>query len=330
MLENLKSIYFLQNIFTYYINKKKLLSLIFRNKKLQKKLNISISDYKKHYNQIEIDINLIAPEKYKGKKNIFLNRLDNKKDYYHIYFDNNPKEIKRRYATSDDKIDKIKILIDEEIDSLKELFYGCDCIKEINFIKFNRKNITNMISMFEECSSLEKLNLKQFKTDNVNNIKSMFRGCILLTELDLSSFNTAKIENMQSLFYECMRLEKINISNFDTSNTKNMSYMFYGCSSLKELNIRNFNTNKVKDMSAMFYDCFSLKDLNINFTTEYDTNISFMFFGCSSLINLDLSNFKINENANTESMFVKCSEELKNNLRNKYKYIKDNAFRVYI
>ena len=55
-----------------------------------------------------------------------------------------------------------------------------------------------------------------------------------------------------------------------------------------------------------------------------------MFFGCSSLINLDLSNFKINENTNTESMFVKCSEELKNNLRNKYKYIKDNAFRVYI
>ena len=330
MLENIKSIFLLQHIFSKYINKKRFLYLIFHNKKLQKKLNISILDYKKYYNQIEIEVELIPPEKYKDKKNIFLNRLDNKKDYYHIYYNNINSEIKRRYVMSDDKVSKIKILIDEEIDSLKELFFSCDCIKEINFIKFNRKNITNMISMFEECSSLEKLNINRFKTDNVNNIKSMFRGCCLLKELDLSSFNTSKIENMQSLFYECSKLETLNISNFDTSNTKNMSYMFFGCKSLKELNISNFNTNKTGDMTAMFYECSSLTNLNIKFNVEYETNISFMFYGCSSLINLDISNFKINEHTNTESMFVNCSKELKQYLKSKYKCLKDDAFRVYI
>ena len=209
MLENIKSIFLLKNIFTKYLNKKTFLALIYHNKSLQKKLNISIIDYKKYYNQIEVEIELIPQEKYKEEKNIFLNRLDNKKNYYHIYFNNINTEIKRRYATVDDKVSKIKIIIDEEIDSLKELFFCCDCIKEIKFIKFNRKNITNMISMFEECSSLEKININIFKTDNVNNIKSMFRGCCLLKELDLSSFNTSKVENMQSLFYECSHLETL-------------------------------------------------------------------------------------------------------------------------
>ena len=330
MLENIKSIFLLKNIFTKYLNKKTFLALIYHNKSLQKKLNISIIDYKKYYNQIEVEIELIPQEKYKEEKNIFLNRLDNKKNYYHIYFNNINTEIKRRYVTVDDKVSKIKIIIDEEIDSLKELFFCCDCIKEIKFIKFKRKNITNMISMFEECSSLEKININIFKNDNVNNIKSMFRGCCLLKQLDLSSFNTSKVENMQSLFYECSHLETLNISNFDTSNTKNLSYMFFGCKSLKNLNIDNFNTNKTRDMTAMFYECSSLNNLNIKFNVEYETNLSFMFYGCSSLNNLDISNFKINENTNTESMFAKCSEELKQYLKSKYKYLKDDAFRVYL
>ena len=330
MLENIKSIFLLQNIYKKYLSRKKSLSLIYHNKSLQKKLNISILDYKKYFNQIEVELVLIPLEKYKEEKNIFLNLLNNKKDYYHIYFNKITNEIKRRYVKNNNKVFKIKIIIDEEIDSLKELFFSCDCIKEINFIKFNRKNITNMISMFEECSSLEKLIINKFKTDNVNNIKSMFRGCCLLKELDLSSFNTSKVENMQSLFYECSQLETLNISNFDTSNAKNLSYMFFGCKSLKDLNINNFNTCRAKDMTAMFYECSSLQNLNIKFNVEYYTNLSFMFYGCSSLINLDISNFKINENTNTESMFAKCSEELKQYLKSKYKYLKDDAFRVYL
>ena len=125
-------------------------------------------------------------------------------------------------------------------------------------------------------------------------------------------------------------IEKLSISNFDTSNTKNLSYMFFGCKSLKNLNIDNFITNKTRDMTAMFYECSSLNNLNIKFNVEYETNLSFMFYGCSSLINLDISNFKINENTNTESMFAKCSEELKQYLKSKYKYLKDDAFRVYL
>ena len=57
------------------------------------------------------------------------------------------------------------------------LFYGCDCIEKINFIKFNRKNIVDMSYMFGGCSSLKEINLTNFKTDNVKKMWGMFSGC---------------------------------------------------------------------------------------------------------------------------------------------------------
>ena len=45
-------------------------------------------------------------------------------------------------------------------------------------------------------------------------------------------------------------------------------------------------------MSYMFYECTSLIDLDLTiFTTDNVTNMSFMFSRCMSLKKLDLSNF---------------------------------------
>ena len=38
--------------------------------------------------------------------------------------------------------------------------------------------------------------------------------------------------------------------------------MFSECSSLEKLNISNFNTNNVANISYMFYKCISLKELD--------------------------------------------------------------------
>ena len=54
-----------------------------------------------------------------------------------------------------------------------------------------------------------------------------------------------------------------------------------------------------------------------------------MFYECSSLIELNLSNFNTN-NANYMSyMFSKCSDELKFKLRNQYKIFNETAFEDY-
>ena len=46
-----------------------------------------------------------------------------------------------------------------------------------------------------------------------------------------------------------------------------------------------------------------------------------MFYECSSLIELNISNFKFNQGTIKNGMFIGCSEELKKKIKEKYKNI---------
>jgi len=258
-LVNVKSNFILKNLFNF-MKKNKALKIMKYNKKLQERLNLTINDYKEYsqlyYSPIEIELKLVD-----NKYDKFINISDDEKKYFHIYFDNSNEEIERNYLKENEKVKMIKIIINYQVNSFKELFKNCECISSIFFKKFSRINITDMSYMFYRCSSLKELNLSNFNTINVNNMNSMFYECSSLKELNLSNFNTSNVTNMESMFYECSSLIKLNLSNFNTSNVTNMESMFCGCSSLIELNLSNFNTNKVTKMSYMFNGCSSLKEL---------------------------------------------------------------------
>ena len=51
-----------------------------------------------------------------------------------------------------------------------------------------------------------------------------------------------------------------------------------------------------------------------------------MFNGCSSLKELNLSNFNTNNATNMEWMFSGCSDQFKNKIITEYKNIKEEAF----
>ena len=277
ILENIKSRYILSKIFDNIPKIKKLL-IVKNNKRIQNRLNLSVKDYKKYYDVIEIELIPI-----KDKYETFINIDQNDKLYYHIYFNDNKEEIKNKYSIwIKDKVTKIKIIIDSQVKSFRELFNKCYCIESINFKRFYRNNITDMSFMFSGCSSLKVLNLNNFNTNNVTNMFAMFYGCSSLKVLNLNNFNTNNVADMSEMFSGCSSLEELNLNNFNTNNVKSMYSMFYGCSSLEELNLNNFNTNKVNNMSWMFSGCSSLKELNLkNFNTNNVTDMSYMFSGCS-------------------------------------------------
>ena len=250
IFKNLKADYFLQLLFGN-LERKKLLDIIKYNKNIKRRINININNYKEYQELIEIEI---IPKINKYGKFININKGYEK--YYHIYFNGSKKEIKRNDINEDDKVRKIKIIIDPEIKSFNELFYFCECIESINFNKFFRKNITDMSFMFWGCSSLKELNLNNFSTNNVTDMSFMFWGCSSLKELNLNNFNTNNVTNMSFMFWGCSSLKELNLNNFNTNNVTDMGCMFYECSSLKELNLNNFITNKVYDMSGMFSGMF--------------------------------------------------------------------------
>ena len=135
-LKNIKSNYILSKVYAN-VNKKNTLEIVKYNKKLQNRLNLSINDYQEYYELIEIEI---IPNK--NKYGQFININENEKLYYHIYFNDNKEEIKNKYYIKEgDKVKKIKIIIDYQVKSFKELFYCCECIESINFKKFYRNNV---------------------------------------------------------------------------------------------------------------------------------------------------------------------------------------------
>ena len=256
-LYNINSRYILKHLMGY-LSQKKLLQMIRYNKKIQNIMNIGLINYEE-YSQIEIELNLLPIKK--GMKESFIYDSTYKycHSYYHIYFDDNKKEIKRNYYTIKDKFNKIRIIIDYNEDNFRCLFCSCHCIKSIKFKNFKRNNITSMYEMFYNCTSLESIDFYDFNTGNVTNMEEMFYNCSSLKELNLSKFNTSNVTDMSHMFYNCSSLKKLDLSNFNTNNVTDMSYMFRGCSSLKELNLNNFNTNNVTNMSCMFSG--SLEDL---------------------------------------------------------------------
>ena len=187
MLNNIKSLFILRKLFEF-TKQKTYLKLLKYNKKLQEKLNITIKSYSDF---LYIEIELIPKHKYRLHKYLdenllFINYLEDK-SFYHIYFDENKEEIKRNYLEENEKVSKIKILIEPKVKNIYGLFKNCKCIKEINFIKFDREDITNMSQLFYYCESLTKLNIDKLKTVNVTNMEDMFKLCVSLKELNLKN-----------------------------------------------------------------------------------------------------------------------------------------------
>ena len=186
-LINIKSKYMIKKIFEH-LQRNKSFEIFKYNKIIQKRIDISINDYKNSAELLSSIIIEIKPVK--NRAGNFINISDNGKKYYNIYYNGKAEKIKNCYLNYEHKVSKIKIIVDYQIKSFENLFRYCDSIESISFKKFHRNNITNMSGMFSHCSSLKKLDLSNFKTNNVIDMKSMFSYCSSLKQLDLSNFNT--------------------------------------------------------------------------------------------------------------------------------------------
>ena len=116
---NIKSKYILEKVFNNLKNGKTL-NIVKYNENIKKRINININDYKEYsekYSSIEIEIKPVS-NKY-GK---VINIKKEEEIYYHIYFNNNKKEVKRNFIDKNAQIKVIKIVINYQIKSFEELF----------------------------------------------------------------------------------------------------------------------------------------------------------------------------------------------------------------
>lgn len=187
--------------------------------------------------------------------------------------------------------------------------------------------------MFKNIDSIEEIYFDNFNTQKMSSASSMFAYCDGLTEMDLSSWNIVNSGyiTMQSLFDGCANLTDVTLP--ATTGNIQVRYMFYNCKNLETVDASQFKPTKWGSASTtsskMFYGCSSLKNVNLVLNTSGESSpvLSFedMFYGCTSLETLDMTGWDLTNVYNVNSMFEGCTslKTIKNSGNIKINNVKD-------
>ncbi len=222
-----------------------------------------------------------------------------------------------------------KVVFDESfkqdgysIVSMLGFFYNLQNAESIEGLgNLNTSELTNTSKMFSNCWALTSVDLTGFDTSNVTDMSSMFFECSSLKSLVLSGFNTSKVTTMANMFGYCEGLTEFELKNFDTRNVTDMTQMFYRCTNIKALDVTSFNTSNVTSMKSMFNSCYNMQEVDLSsFDTRNVSNMKEMFSTCQRLVTIYVSDdFKVNSDAETDEMFLRCYELVGSNGTESYK-----------
>ena len=246
-----------------------------------------------------------------------------------------------------------------KVTDMSSMFEGCTKLASLDLSNFNTEKVMYMSNMFYNCSALTTIFASdKFVTDLVTKSTDMFSGCKnLIGAIGYDETNTNNKDyanlvdgyfspeggfhayaefdggtgtltfrrgvSMPTGAYELNegrsnpkwydKREKINKVVFDASfasaRPTSCYYWFTGCSNLTTIEgIEYLNTEKVTDMICMFFHCSSLTSLDLsNFNTANVTDMGYMFNGCSALTTIFVSDkFVTDLVTKSTDMFSDC------------------------
>ena len=140
-------------------------------------------------------------------------------------------------------------------------------------------------------------------------LREAFYGWTNMVSFRAGNTDTSLVTNMDGMFRDCVNLTELDIAGLTSSGVTGMQNMFRNCGSLEGQNtgFSKLDTSSCVDMNWMFYDCSSLTDLDVsNFDTSSVTGMQQMFHDCYDLTGLDVSNFDASSATDMHQMFYNC------------------------
>ncbi|MCM1267071.1 MAG: BspA family leucine-rich repeat surface protein [Bacteroidales bacterium] len=195
--------------------------------------------------------------------------------------------------------------------SMREMFWGCYNLREVDLSEQDMSKVTDMSSMFLGCTKFQGTKLPEdLDVSHVKNMSWMFRECTECRNPRIGGWDTGNVTDMSRMFEDCEKLETLDISGWDTSRVTNMSNMFDGCfknsEGQPELDLSRWDTGNVTNMSCMFDGCKKLPALDLgNWNTGNVTNMGSMFYGCS-VSALNVAGWNTGNVTNMRAMFGAC------------------------
>ncbi|MBO4814896.1 MAG: BspA family leucine-rich repeat surface protein [Muribaculaceae bacterium] len=265
------------------------------------------------------------------------------------------------------EITGLEYLNTDSVTIMRHMFQGCEKLTTLDLTHFNTGKLVNTYSMFNMYGTDSKLTTiyvgSGWTTANVTTSTAMFNGCTNLvggmgTTYDENHIDKAyahidggtsnpgyfseKVqpyvqyhEMLHTLLFYCAAspaqgqnirnytLESLGWytdgtyqdvtrvvfdSSFDQARPTSTAMWFYDMANLTTITGWQYlHTDSVTNMAGMFYGCSSLSSLNVsNFNTSNVTDMQYMFGGCSGLSNLDVSSFDTQNVTDMRGMFAVC------------------------
>ena len=250
-----------------------------------------------------------------------------------IYIDDiKQKEFRKYFIPIKEGECEIKLKFKINIEDCSYMFAGCNNIITINFNSFKSKYIINTKNMFYNCENLRIIDLYSFDTKNIINMEYMFYNCKSLNNLDLSFLNIKKATKMKYMLYNFINYKNLDLSWYDLNNIEINNIFGYSFNIIYKINqneheIKLFGSNFVKNNKDNCYLSIQGKKIDICSWWKLDqnqdeknifkiiliiikpiTNMSHMFSGCHSLINLpDISKLDTKNVTNMSGVFNYCN-----------------------
>ena len=205
------------------------------------------------------------------------------------------------------------------------MFYQCSSLRELSDLSgWNMAGVTSLAGIFCNCLELTRISgLDKWDISHVTDLRFAFAGVNATMKLsdvgDLSRWNTGKVTSFRAMFQNCGSLSSVgDLSQWDTSSLTVMNHMFYHCTSLTDLgDLSGWDTSHVTSFRALFCGNDYVGDMKIiptgveNWDVSNGTNFAYMFYGCGQITKLDLSKWKVSDQATTFDHFLSDAFQLK-------------------
>jgi hypothetical protein len=218
-----------------------------------------------------------------------------------------------------------------------QLLYSItDSVSDILLMEVDGVEVTPSLSYTFSSTGLHKVKF------TLKRINGMWCDLPSLKELDFTNCDGSQYSiggkyttGVSRLVNTCTNLTKVDFRGFMINAPRGfMQNLFYNCHSLKEILFDGvvFKSSTSISLNSMFEKCSSLEDIHLSMFDGPIDNLTYAFYGCSSLKTLTFTQSEINIPAASDSYqaFVGCSslQTIIIPLKNAF-LINDNAFGTY-